>query len=97
MLEREHFAAAAKPALHFISDKKNSVFSSDLFEARQEFLWRHDVSAFSLNRFHNDRSDLAWIHRRLENDIFQIIAISIGNVRHTRNERPEPFPLNRLR
>src|SRR5262245_56602654 len=96
MLECEHLAGASQSALHFVCDQKDSVLSRYVFQPRKKLWRRNDVAAFALNGFNNDGCNFGRVHGCLENNIFQVVALSIRHVRYAWHQRSESLSLDRL-
>src|SRR5262249_24370245 len=97
MLEGEHLSGATHSTLDFVGDDENSVLARDLFQPGQEIRMRDDVAALALDRLDNDRRDFARVHSRLEDDVFQVSVVSVGDVSDAGNKRTESFSLDRFR
>jgi hypothetical protein len=56
MLTGEHFAGAPEAALHFVSNKKDSVLAADVDQNPEELGWRIYETAFSEDGLSNHSS-----------------------------------------
>jgi hypothetical protein len=50
--------SASKSRLHFVRDQKHAVFVTELAEAWEEIIRRHNRAGLALNRFHDDGGDI---------------------------------------
>ena len=87
VLGREHSSGAAHSGLHFVENEQNLVLCCESLQFVDEFSRRDNVSAFTLDRFEKNGSDLFGRNHLPHDRIFQIADTLDGATIRRSSER----------
>ena len=111
VVDGEHPARTAEPALHFVGNEHDPVLVADTSQHGHERRRRHDVAAFALHGLDDDRGHRVGRRSRGEEEVQFALdevawtargmgaiaeAVRIADVVDPRQERTHPTPVGRL-